>query len=286
MANARFASSNMTPYPDAIDPRSDKWKTMKPWEQQLYKDMCRRAKATRLRFIMDVARCDRHTATLAWRTAGIVPGHTGIEAMILWAMKHAAEEATRLQQQCKGDLASRDEHDDELASDLGGPAPNPPTPTSTARQASGDEGSIIDADNGMAMGMHKVAADTAADIMARCLPFGMGAALLDPEDQPPPAALMSTNLVMMGFPAAKVDHWCNDGSNKLTQQLVYTTLTDVLSNGSRTQCTGSFAASGTSNRPTVLLDEEPSTTISVMALHNTESISGQWTHSLSRQQEA
>ena len=25
--NARFASSNMTPYPDAIDPRSDKWKS-------------------------------------------------------------------------------------------------------------------------------------------------------------------------------------------------------------------------------------------------------------------
>ena len=76
---------------------------MKPWELQLYKDMCRRAKPSRIRLVMDVANRDRAIAEVAWTKVGTVPGHTGLEAMILWATQQH-QKLTKIQQQCQQDL--------------------------------------------------------------------------------------------------------------------------------------------------------------------------------------
>ena len=52
---------------------------------------------------MDVAKCDRAIAEVAWTKVGTVPGHTGLEAMILWAAQQH-QKLTKLQQQCHQDL--------------------------------------------------------------------------------------------------------------------------------------------------------------------------------------
>ena len=71
-----------------------------------------------------------------------------------------------------------------------------------------------------------------------------------------PVGMMSTNLVMMGYLPQQVDQWCNgnDGNNRLMQQLVYTSMSEVLTNKTRNITQGSYSTSTTISRPTVLFD--------------------------------
>ena len=47
-------------------PTDAEWAALRPWEQQLHRDQCRRANASRVRAMMDMARCDHGTAEAAY----------------------------------------------------------------------------------------------------------------------------------------------------------------------------------------------------------------------------
>ena len=66
---------------------------------------------------MEVAKCDRAIAEVAWTKVGTVPGHTGLEAMILWAAQQH-QKLTKLQQQWHQDLRTPPQ----------GPPDDPPAP--------------------------------------------------------------------------------------------------------------------------------------------------------------
>ena len=135
-SSSKFATTNLQPYPEPIRQGSNEWNSMRPWEMQLYKDMCRRAKSSRIRLVMEVANCDRAIAEVAWTKVGTVPGHTGLEAMILWAAQQH-KKLTKLQQQCQQDLRNPSQ----------GPPDDPPAPDAapasgkTSRDKATGEGS-------------------------------------------------------------------------------------------------------------------------------------------------
>ena len=211
---------------------------------QLYKDMCRRAKSSRIRLVMEVAKCDRVIAEVAWTKVGTVPGHTGLEAMILWAAQQH-QKLTKLQQRCRQDLQkppqgppddppapdttpangetshNRATGDSSGKSKQAAPESAPPQPychpnatqtwEQTVKTFLSDEGITVDHKLDMqdSITPSTVDADEAASIMARCLPLGLGLLIHQAAaEMQSPVGMMSTNLVMMGYPPQQVDWRC------------------------------------------------------------------------------
>ena len=140
-SSSKFAPTNLQPYPEPIKPGSNEWNSTKPWEVQLYKDVCRRAKSSGIRLVMDVVKRDRAIAEVAWKKVGTVPGHTGLEALILWATQQQQQKLTKLQQQCQQDLQKPpQEPPDDLPAPDTAPANGKPGQNKVRREGSKERG--------------------------------------------------------------------------------------------------------------------------------------------------
>ena len=181
-------------------PTDAEWAALRPWEQQLHRDQCRRAKASRVRAMMDMARCDHGTAEAAYDNMKGLMHITTVEHereyILSWAKYTILADAhlEALQPHCKdGKLPPEQDqpgpHDESPSltckqptaahwstaalNTASAPEPTHPGPPASRHEASHAEATV---EAVTAKPCDIADEEKANSIMSRCLPYGMEAA--------------------------------------------------------------------------------------------------------------
>ena len=223
---------------------------------------CRRAKASRVRAMMAMARCDHSTAEAAHDDMKSLMHNNTVEHergyILSWAKYTilANEHLEALQPHCKdGKLPPEQDqpgpHDESPSLNckqptaahrstaalnrISAPEPTHPGPPVCRHMFKSNEHrcdwemQAATVETGTAQACDIADEEKANRIMSRCLPYGMEAACTTGSHAD--LELLSTRLVCMGLPVRDdiVDQWCNTENNRDMHKIVYSTLTTITS---------------------------------------------------------